>query len=172
MDLAHKHPDKRPVGSSDVLALVGWFTLVFVAAWIGTIASVHAPEFYRELVRPRWAPPASVFGPVWSVLYALMALSAWLVWRERHERDVRPALVLFGVQLVANALWSWCFFAWHQGALAFADIVLLLALIAATGLAFRRIRPLAAALLVPYFAWVAFATALTWSVWQGNPGSL
>jgi tryptophan-rich sensory protein len=92
--------------------------------------------------------------------------------RQRDDVDRNGALVLFVAQLAINALWSWLFFAWHRGALAFADIVVLLVLIAGTIALFWRVRPLAGALLVPYFAWVAFATALCYRVWQDNPRML
>lgn len=152
--------------------LVGWLAVAFAAAAIGAVASVQAASFYSELVRPSWAPPQGVFGPVWSVLYALMGVAAWLVWREPKEGRHALPLALFAVQLAVNALWSWLFFAWHMGAAAFADVLVLLALIAATIITFWRVRPLAGILLLPYFAWVAFASALTWSVWQRNPGVL
>jgi len=153
-----------------LIGLVGWLLLVFAAAALGAIASVDAAQFYAQLNKPSWAPPAGVFGPVWSVLYLLMGISAWLVWRLPGAH--RAALTLFVVQLAANALWSWLFFAWHQGALAMADIVILLALIVCTMRAFWRHSRLAALLLVPYLLWVGFASFLTWSVWQGNPGLL
>jgi benzodiazapine receptor len=86
--------------------LIGWLALCFAAAAIGALASIRAAEFYGQLTQPSWAPPASLFGPVWMVLYALMAVAAWLLWREggfgRHAR----ALTLFVVQLAANALWT------------------------------------------------------------------
>ena len=152
--------------------LVAWLALAFAAAAVGAVASVLAASFYSQLVRPSWAPPAGVFAPVWSVLYALMGVSAWLVWRQpSEERNMLP-LALFVAQLAVNALWSWLFFAWHLGAWAFADAIVLLALIAATIRVFWRARPLAGILLLPYLAWVGFASALTWSVWQGNPGVL
>jgi tryptophan-rich sensory protein len=155
------------------LGLAAWLAITFVAAAAGAIASTDAAEFYGRLSRPDWAPPAAVFGPVWTGLYLLMGIAAWLVWREDARRpDVKAALGLYVGQLGANALWSWLFFAWHQGAAAFADVLLLLALIAATMAAFWRIRRLAALLLLPYLAWVAFAAALTWAVWQRNPGVL
>jgi translocator protein len=109
---------------------------------------------------------------VWSVLYLLMAVAAWLVWREPASAGRGRALRLFLVQLAVNALWSWLFFAWQQGALAFVDVLALLALVIATAAAFWRIRPVAGLLLLPYAAWVGFASALTWAVWQGNPGLL
>ncbi len=151
------------------VALLLWLVLCAAAGAIGAIASANAEEFYTALEQPGWAPPSNVFGPVWTVLYALMGISAWLVWRERGWARARGALGLFVVQLMVNALWSWLFFAWHRGGLAFADIVLLLALIVATLIAFARVRKLAAWLLVPYLGWVSFAAALNWSVWQRNP---
>jgi tryptophan-rich sensory protein len=113
-----------------------------------------------------------LFGPVWTVLYLLMAIAAWLVWRERSFDETRVALSLYMVQLVANALWTWLFFAWRQGAAAFGEVLVLWLLVAATALFFWRIRPIAAALLVPYLAWVTFAAALTFAVWQRNPALL
>ncbi|WP_457422244.1 TspO/MBR family protein [Roseateles sp. P5_E7] len=157
---------------SEVIGLVAWLALTFVAAAVGAIASMDAPAFYGQLAKPDWAPPAGVFGPVWSLLYLLMGVAAWLVWRERPSQSVDGALGLYLMQLVANALWSWLFFGAHLGALAFADVLLLWALIAITAAAFWRIRRLAGLLLVPYLAWVSFASALTWAVWQRNPGLL
>ena len=101
-----------------------------------------------------------------------MAVAAWLVWRERGFAGARTALVLFIVQLAANSLWSWLFFAWHQGQLAFAEVLALLCLIVATTVSFQRISLLAAALLYPYLAWCAFASALTFEVWRLNPDVL
>ncbi|MEO8064032.1 MAG: TspO/MBR family protein [Pseudomonadota bacterium] len=161
-----------PSGVSPLLALAGWVALCAVAGAIGAFASINAQSFYTQLDRPPWAPPASVFGPVWTVLYLAMAVAAWLVWRERGWARARGALGLFVLQLALNALWSWLFFGWHRGALAFVDIVLLLALIVATVVAFARIRRAAAWLLAPYLAWVSFATALCYSVWQRNPQAL
>lgn len=157
---------------AQVTGLLGWLALVLLAGGLGAVASVDAAPFYAQLNRPGWAPPAGVFGPVWSVLYVLMAVAAWLVWREPASPSRAPALVVFMLQLAVNALWSWLFFAWHRGAWAFVDVLLLLALIVATTVLFRRVRPLAAWLLWPYLAWVAFASALTWAVWRANPGVL
>lgn len=159
----------RPV-SHQLLALLGWLLLVSAAAAVGAIASLNASAFYIELNKPAWAPPAHVFGPVWSVLYLLMGVSAWLVWRSSRRNAV--ALVLFLAQPAANAFWSWLFFAWHQGALATMEVLVLLALIAATMRAFWPISRLAVLLLLPYLFWVSFASVLTWSVWQRNQGLL
>ncbi|MEP7185131.1 MAG: TspO/MBR family protein [Rhodanobacter sp.] len=152
-----------------IVGLIGWLLLCFAAAAIGAVASVQAASFYQQLVQPTWAPPSSVFGPVWSVLYALMGIAAWLVWREGGWRRQRGVLGLFVVQLAANALWSWLFFGWHRGALAFADIVVLWLLIGATLVGFWRVRPLAGVLLLPYLCWVSFASALNFAVSHLNP---
>lgn len=154
------------------VGLLGWAIVTFLAAALGARASISAADFYASLTLPAWAPPASVFGPAWTVLYALMALAAWLVWRQGGWRAAAPALVLYLLQLALNVLWSWLFFGWKQGALAFADIALLLALIVATIVAFHRVRPAAAWLLLPYLAWVTFASALNYAVWQANPAAL
>jgi tryptophan-rich sensory protein len=106
------------------------------------------------------------------VLYIAMAVAAWLVWRERGFRGAPTALGLFVVQLIANALWTWLFFVLHQGALSLAEIVVLWLLIAATISRFWPIDRLAALLLVPYLAWVSFASALTLSLWRLNPAVL
>ena len=152
-----------------ITGLIGWLLLSFITAAIGAVASVQAATFYQHLAQPAWAPPSAVFGPVWSVLYALMGIAAWRVWREGGCRRQRGVLVLFVIQLAVNALWSWLFFAWHRGALAFADITLLWLLIVAALVDFWRVRPLAGALLIPYLCWVSFAAALNFAVWQLNP---
>jgi tryptophan-rich sensory protein len=155
--------------AKQVVGLIGWLLLSFFAAGIGGLASVQAASFYQQLAQPSWAPPSAVFGPVWTLLYALMGIAAWLVWRQGGWPQQRGALILFVVQLALNALWSWLFFGWHQGALAFADIVVLWLLITATLVCFWRARPLAGALLVPYLCWVSFAAVLNFAVWHLNP---
>jgi tryptophan-rich sensory protein len=158
-----------PTKQKQVVGLVTWLIVSFMAAAIGGAATIQAGPFYTQLLRPDWAPPPEIFGPVWTVLYALMGIAAWLVWRAGGFRAARAALTLFLVQLALNALWSWLFFGWQRGALAFADILLLWALIVATLISFWRVKPLAGALLVPYLLWVSFASALNYSVWQLNP---
>ncbi|EYC52030.1 hypothetical protein AZ34_13815 [Hylemonella gracilis str. Niagara R] len=157
---------------AQILGLMGWLALAFSAAGMGAVASIDAGSFYGQLLRPSWAPPASAFAPVWTTLYLLMGLSAWLAWRERGAPRQDAALGLFVAQLGVNALWSWLFFVWNLGALALVDAVLLFVLIARTLILFWRINRLAALLLLPYLAWVGFASALTWSVWRNNPGLL
>lgn len=152
-----------------MLGLVGWFVVTLAVYAISVRASIMAATFYGQLVQPEWAPPPWIFGPVWTTLYALMAIAAWLVWRSGGLRAHRTALTLFIVQLVLNGLWSWLFFAWNLGAIAFAEILVLWAFIAATLVGFWRVRPLAGMLLAPYLAWVSFAAALNYALWQLNP---
>jgi len=152
--------------------LLGWLTASFITGGVGAIASVNAGLFYSQLVQPSWAPPAWLFSPVWSTLYLLMAISAWLVWRRHGFAGASIALGLFILQLIVNAAWSWLFFVGHWGALSMAEIIVLWILILATVLAFWRHHKLAALLLVPYLAWVSFATALTFALWQANPAIL
>ena len=159
----------RPSLKTQSLGLVGWLVAACAAGGVGAIASARAAAFYGQLVQPSWAPPSWLFGPVWSVLYVSMAVAAWLVWRERGFRGAPVALGLFVLQLVANALWTWLFFTFHLGAAAAAEIVLLWLLIAATISHFWPVSRVAALLLVPYLAWVGFATALTFSLWRLNP---
>lgn len=159
----------RPL-SSQLVGLLGWLLAALAAGAVGAVASVDAASFYSQLSKPSWAPPAWVFGPVWSTLYVLMGVAAWLVWRSPGSKGT--ALPLFGAQLAANALWSWLFFAWHRGALAAFEVLVLLALIVATVAAFWRHSRLAALLMVPYLLWVSFASVLTWAVWWSNRGLL
>jgi tryptophan-rich sensory protein len=161
-----------PQLTEQIVGLAGWLVITTAAAAIGAMASVEAGAFYTGLVLPLWAPPPWLFGPVWTVLYLGIAIAAWLVWRVNGFAAARTALCLFLAQLVLNALWSWLFFGWHLGALAFVDILLLWVLIAATLVSFWRIRALAGWLLVPYLLWVSFAAVLNYTVWQLNPGAL
>ncbi|MBU2885314.1 tryptophan-rich sensory protein [Gilvimarinus agarilyticus] len=153
------------------LSLLVWLVVCFAAAFIGGLASVNAGAFYGELRQPAWAPPGYVFGPVWTLLYALMAVAIWRVW-VRAPALRQPAVWLFLLQLSVNALWSWLFFAWQLGAAALLDIVVLLSLLVATVWQFRRFDKTAAWLLAPYVGWVSFAGVLNYTVWRLNPGLL
>ena len=158
-----------PTTTTQIVGLFGWIAITFAASAVGAFASIQASAFYAQLSQPAWSPPVWLFGPVWTVLYALMAVAAWLVWRSGGFRQNRVALAFFFGQLVLNALWSWLFFAWHLGAWAFVDILMLLTLIITTIIFFWRIQPLAGVLLVPYLLWVSFASALNFTFWQLNP---
>jgi benzodiazapine receptor len=142
------------------------------AAVLAAMGSTRSGELYQQLDKPPWAPPASAFSPVWTVLYILMALAAVLVVRRAGRRTTQGALLLFTAQLALNALWPWLFFRWRLGGAALVDIVALLVVLSLTVPAFARLHRKAAALLLPYLLWVAYATALTWSVWRRNPALL
>jgi tryptophan-rich sensory protein len=138
------------------------------AAAVGGLASANAPGFYSVLNKPSWAPPAAVFGPVWTVLYLFMAVAAWLIWKEHRTRGNGRALTLYLLQLALNALWTWVFFAWRLGGWALVEIGVLWVLILLTLIAFYRVRPSAGLLLVPYLIWVGFAAALNAVLWRMN----
>ena len=152
------------------LPLLGLATAM--AAVAGATASVEAAAFYQQLSKPSWAPPAQVFGPVWSVLYVLMTMAAWLVVRAWGWPRARPAIALYIVQLALNGLWTWLFFRWRLGGLAFVEILVLWALLLLIVTTFFRVRFLAGLLMLPYLAWVTLAVGLTYAIWRRNPGVL
>ncbi len=168
----HQDPVSEDFSTSplaDGLSLVAWiFLLVALGAGVGILFGADA--WYDGLLKPTFNPPTSVFGPVWTVLYALMAVALWLVWRGRQDDSAmrRTALRLFWVQFALNLLWSPLFFGLHSPGLAFADICLLWMAVLATALAFGRVRPLAGYLLVPYVLWVSFALVLNGTIWLMN----
>ena len=125
-------------------------------------------EWYAGLVKPAWNPPGWLFGPVWTALYTMMAIAAWLVWRRGGWEWQRGPLLLFLFQLLLNALWMPIFFGLHRPGLGFAEIVLLWFAIAGTIALFRRVNSATTWLLVPYLLWVSYATALTFALWRLN----
>ena len=125
-------------------------------------------DWYAMLHKPSWTPPAWLFGPAWTLLYISMAVAAWLVWREGGWRPNRVALGLFLLQLLFNGMWSPLFFRLHCPGLALVDSALIWLALAATLLAFWRVSVPAGVLLVPYLAWVTFATALNFAIWRLN----
>jgi translocator protein len=154
-------------GAKKWLGLVGWLAVSYSASLVETVAT--EPSFYQTLDRPAWAPPASLFGPVWTLLYALIGVAAWLVWIERGIGGARGAFLLFFAQHLLNALWSWLFFGWERIGLALVEIGVLWVLILLTTFAFHRHRPVAGLLLIPYLIWVAYAAALNFALWRLNP---
>jgi benzodiazapine receptor len=136
------------------------------AGILGALATASSRDtWYRALNKPPFNPPDWVFGPVWLCLYLMMAIAAYLVWRSTGAAGPRRlALALFAVQLLLNALWTPAFFGLRSPALALVVILALAAAIVATIVAFRPISPAAALLLVPYLAWVLYATVLNVSI--------
>lgn len=148
------HPGR---GRNHWLGLLPFVTAVAAAAVIGALAASSSRETYRALDLPPFAPPGWLFGPVWTVLYVMIAISGWLAWRA----GTRPAgLAAWAAQLLFNLAWTPLFFAADRYVLALVDIVALLLVLGVTIVLFRRGSGTAAALLVPYAVWVAFATAL------------
>ncbi|MEU5696653.1 TspO/MBR family protein [Actinosynnema sp. NPDC020468] len=139
-----------------LVGLAVFVAAVAVTAVVGSLSAVSASERYQALAQPPWAPPSWLFGPVWTVLYVLIAVSGWLVWK---AEGTTTRLLPYAVQLLLNALWTPLFFAAERYTLALVDIIALAIAIIWTITAFRRHRP-SALLLVPYLAWVLFATAL------------
>jgi len=139
------------------------------AAALGGVATASSVgTWYETLQKPPFNPPSWVFGPVWALLYGMMAVAVWLVWRDVAASAARLPLWLFSIQLVLNTVWSWLFFGLRQPGWAALEIVLLWLAIAATLLAFWRVRRLAGWLLVPYLLWVSFASVLNFSLWWLN----
>lgn len=153
------------------LGLVLFILICLGAGGLGAI--VTTPEingWYRTIIKPEWNPPDWVFGPVWTTLFVLMGISAWLVWKPAGFRDAATPLALFAVQLTFNVAWSWIFFGLHQIGWAVIEILILWAAILATTVAFfRRSKP-AGWLLVPYLGWVSFASILNFTIWRLNAG--
>jgi benzodiazapine receptor len=163
--LAHRGLSIRSTFSAWI-GLLFWVALSFAAAGVGSRFLPGA--WYAHLVKPAFNTPAWVFAPVWTLLYLVMGLAAWLVWRERGVAQAAPALALFLVQLVLNAVWSWLFFGLHHIGWALVDLAALWLAIGATLLAFWAHRPLAGLLMVPYLLWVSFAALLNFQLWRLN----
>ncbi len=157
---------KHATGGRRWLGLAAWLGLVFSASLTGVFVSTG--DWYAELSKPPWNPPNWIFGPVWTVLYIMMAVAAWRVWLRGGWKQQRTALGLFLVQWALNAIWTPLFFGLHQLGWAFAEILLLLAMILLTIRAFWMCDRLAGALLIPYAAWVAFASVLNGTIWWMN----
>lgn len=168
----------------DILALLGFIGVCFATAWIGSIVTAPAiDDWYREIAKPSWTPPGWLFGPVWTALYAMMGIAAWLVWRRRPKQqpteagvearsespDPRKiALALFAIQLALNAAWSWIFFGMKSPGWAAIEISALWVAIVCTMTEFYRVSPIAGLLFVPYLGWVTFAAALNIAIWSLN----
>lgn len=160
-------PAARPPIARQILSLIGWLALCFAAA--SSAAFIPPDSWYDALEKPSWNPPSWVFGPAWTTVYIMMAIAAWLVWREGGWKQQGRALSLFLLQWLFNALWTPLFFGLHRPGLALIDILALWLAIAATLIAFWRARKVAGVLLIPYLAWVTFATALNFAIWRLNP---
>lgn len=152
-----------------ILGLLFWFAVVFAAAAAGSIFTQQGlVEWYANLRKPSFNPPNWIFAPVWTILYILMAVAIWLVRRRGDSRLVRIATILFIVQLALNVLWTAIFFRLRLPGAAFVEIVILWCAILATLLALWRVRPAAAALMLPYQLWVTLAAVLNLAIARLN----
>ncbi len=154
----------NPISTRALPSLIVFLAVTFAVAAFG--AQFTPGPWYESLVKPAWNPPNWIFAPVWSVLYAMMGIAAWLVWWQVRSLGL-PMFLWFG-QLVLNAMWSWLFFGLERLDLAALEIVFLLSAIVATTIAFFRVHWPAGTLLIPYAAWVSFATVLNFAIWRLN----
>ena len=158
-----------PTRTWDILGLIASLALCYaVMALAGIATAATVGTWFQSLNQPVFRPPDWLFAPVWFALYTLMAVAAWRVWRVGGISGARTALSLYGVQLGLNLVWSFLFFGFTMIGLAFVEILLLLVAVVATAVAFKRIDGWAAAMLVPYIAWVSFASLLNGSLWVLN----
>jgi tryptophan-rich sensory protein len=154
-----------------IIALVILLAACFAASAIGGALTTPNLDWYATLTKPGFAPPNSVFPIVWTILYVMMAVAAWLVWREPGDAgDKKTALIWFGIQLAMNVLWSFAFFFLQRPDYGFGVIMALLVAIVITIVLFARLSRTAALLLVPYLLWVCFATGLNFTIWVLNSG--
>ena len=151
---------------ASIIGLAGFVAACFLAALTG--AWFRPGEWYERLKKPSWRPPNRLFAPVWTVLYLMIALAGWLIWRQAGFAGAGLPLAAYALQLVVNAAWTPLFFGLRRPDLGLLDIVLLWLSIVATIALFCPINVVAAALLAPYLAWVTFAAALNFSVWRLN----
>lgn len=161
--------ETRVKKAADWIGLAIFIAVCLGAAGLGSIATT--PEingWYQTIEKPSWNPPDWVFGPIWTTLYIMMAIAAWLVWRTDGFKTAGRPLILFALQLTLNVAWSWIFFGLHKPGWAFAGLVVLwLAIVATTAIFFQRSK-MAGWLMVPYLAWVSFAGVLNFAIWRLN----
>ena len=154
---------------SQWVGLIVSIGLCFAAAGLRSLFTAPAiATWYATLNKPSWNPPNWIFGPVWSTLYLLMAIAAWLVWRQWGFKATGLAFAFFALQLALNALWSDLIFGLHNPAFALVEIIFLWLAIFATLITFRQFNTLASALLLPYILWVTFAAFLNYTIWKLN----
>lgn len=155
---------------SKITGLIFWIGICYLVAWAGALVSpgIASAGWYNALNKPAWNPPNWIFGPVWTTLYTLMGIAAWLVWKKFGFNQAKPALSAFLIQLILNGLWSQLFFGLKSPGWAFVEIFFLLTAIIITTLLFSKKVKAAAWLMVPYIAWVTFATVLNGTIWWIN----
>lgn len=165
MDLEIKRTTLSKAGG-----LIFWIGICYLAAWISAQVSpgIAPADWYNSLNKPSWNPPGWVFGPVWTTLYTLMGIAAWLVWKKFGFQKAKPALIAFIIQLILNGIWSQLFFGLKSPGWAIVEIFFLLAAILLTTALFSKKVKTAAWLMVPYILWVGFAAVLNGTIWWIN----
>jgi tryptophan-rich sensory protein len=162
-------PMRAPGRARDALGLAAFVALCFGAAALGGLVTAQSvTSWYPTLNKPAFTPPDWVFGPAWTLLYLMIALAGWRVWRARWPAGARTAMIWYAVQLILNVAWSFIFFGARSIGFALVEIVVLLTAIVVSVVMFWRIDRLAGLLLVPYAAWVSFASVLNFALWRLN----
>lgn len=152
--------------TKDLLGLAFWLLLTFGVAYLSS--QFEPGEWYKTISKPSWTPPGWVFGPVWSLLYLSMGISAWLVWRKRASGAVKLPLSIYLVQLIVNGLWFWFFFGRQMIGAALIDLLILVFVVSINLVLFLRVDRKAGVLLVPYLLWISFAAVLNFQIWRLN----
>lgn len=152
--------------SVSILGFIFWIGICFLVAWTGAQVSpgIASSGWYDTLAKPSWNPPNWIFGPVWTLLYAMMGTAAWIIWKKHGFAHAKSSLIFFLIQLGLNGLWSQLFFGLKSLGWAFFEIFFLLAAILITTILFKRNEKKAAWLMIPYLLWVSFATCLNGAI--------
>ena len=154
---------------AQAIGLVVAVVVCYCAALLGNLATMpQIPTWYAGIAKPPWTPPDWLFGPVWSLLYAMMAVAAWFIWRQSDWKTAKSPLLWFAAQLILNSLWSILFFGMQKPAWSMVEVFFLWLAILMTIRAFWPVSRLAAGLLIPYLIWVSFASVLNVAIWQLN----
>ena len=156
----HKKSSKR------YLSVIVWILISFLPAIVGGF--FKPGNWYLEIIKPEWTPPGWIFGPVWFFLYFCMGIAAFLIWESKKNKQIKLPIIVFILQLLLNALWSWIFFGLHNLGLSVFEIIVLWVMIGATIILFYRVNKIAGLILIPYLLWVSFATILNYNIWILN----
>jgi len=152
-----------------ILPLLISILIVFSFGFIGSLFTTPSiATWYAFINKPLFSPPNWIFAPVWTLLYILMGISAFLIWKKRDNLKTKQALIFYGIQLILNALWSIIFFGMHNPGLAFLEIIILWLFILITLIKFYKINKTAGILFIPYLLWVSFASILNYAIWMLN----
>jgi len=152
-----------------ILPLLVFILITLFAGFIGSFFTTPSiASWYAFINKPSFSPPNWLFAPVWSLLYILMGIAAFLIWQKRDNLKTKPALMFYGIQLILNTLWSIIFFGMHNPGLAFLEIIILWSFILITLIKFYKINKTSGILFIPYLIWVSFASILNFAVWMLN----